>query len=194
MEHPFAAAAATLALAPSGQRGERVLPTIARLKEAFSYDAHTGVLRWKIKSGKSGYGRVAGSVNQEGYRRVNLDGCNLMAHRVIWAMCTGSWPSEDIDHRNGFRDDNRFCNLRECSDLENMQNYPIPANNSSGYIGVSRHSQSGKWQVHIRCGGKGKRLSLGYFDDKEEAARAYAAKKAELHTFNPTTRSAAYAH
>lgn len=173
------------------------LPTISRLCEAFSYDVTTGLFWWKIKLGKSKVGKLAGRRNHEGYWTLKLDGKGMMGHRVAWLLCTGAWPEDSIDHINGVRDDNRFENLRECSRLENMQNYPTPASNSSGFVGVYWNSTAKKWTAQIRVGqGRGDRtrITIGYFDKLEDAAAAHAKKKAELHLFNPVTRDGIHAN
>jgi hypothetical protein len=51
-------------------------------------------------------------------------------------------------------------------------------NNSTGVLGVCEYGT----KFHAQIGAKGKRYSLGLFDTVEEAAAAYAAAKAELHT------------
>lgn len=53
---------------------------------------------------------------------------------------------------------------------------------TSKYIGVSYHANRGKWQVKIRSNGKQKHL--GYFEDEEEAARAYNRAARAVH-LNP---------
>jgi len=62
-----------------------------------------------------------------------------------------------------------------------MQNY------SSAYLGVSLHRQTGLWKSYIYH--QGKMISLGYYKDEEEAARARDRKAAELgYTLNfPTS-------
>lgn len=77
----------------------------------------------------------------------------------------------EIDHKNGIdsRNDNRRFNLRECTHQENMCNYPIPSNNTSGVTGVSWCNTHKKWKAYITY--KGKRKSLGYHNRFESAVK-----------------------
>ena len=75
-----------------------------------------------------------------------------------------------IDHINGYRDDNRLCNLRECSPLENMHN--LHRNKFSKYPGVMYNKKRGYWYALTRARGV-RRNYLGCFDTEEEAYHAY---------------------
>jgi hypothetical protein len=76
-----------------------------------------------------------------------------------------------IDHRNGNTLDDRRSNLRLASTTENGYNRKLlQRNNSSGYRGVCRDNQKGKWKSCIRVNTK--LISLGNFDDPIEAAKA----------------------
>lgn len=96
-------------------------------------------------------------------------GRNYEAHRVIWLLMTGAWPAE-IDHINGNPEDNRWCNLRDVDRADNARNLPLRGDNRSGYVGVHRHSQSGRWVAQIRAGGVCRHL--GVFDRLEDAVAA----------------------
>jgi hypothetical protein len=113
----------------------------------------------------------------------------LLAHRVIWAMAHGRWPTDQIDHINGARDDNRLENLREATQDENQHNRALHRLNTSGYPGVSWDKAKRKWQANIRVGGR--QVNLGRFPDRQSAARAYLAAKAVLHPTAPTVRGKA---
>lgn len=100
------------------------------------------------------------------------------AHRVIWLLAHGEWPSADVDHINGDRSDNRLVNLRSVSRAENGKNQGIPRNNKSGILGVCWSKNAAKWQAHIRVGGAQKHL--GFFVDLSAASAARKAAEAEF--------------
>mgnify|MGYP001248554429 CR=1 FL=1 len=93
-------------------------------------------------------------------------GCYIM-HRVIM-KCPAD---KEVDHINNNPLDNRKENLRICTHAENMANSSIQKNNTSGYKGVYWNANRKKWQAQISV--KNKVVSLGRFENIEEAARAY---------------------
>lgn len=94
---------------------------------------------------------------------------------------TGKFPSKQIDHINGVRDDNRWCNLREVDEQGNARNQKMRSDNTSGQTGVSWHNSTGKWLSYIYVDGS--RLDLGLFDSYSEAVKIR--KEAELkHSFH----------
>ena len=84
---------------------------------------------------------------------------------------------EQVDRINHDTLDNRRENLRICNSRENQGNEKISKNNISGFKGVSWRIDRKKWRAYISINRK--QISLGHFDIKEEAAKAYneAAKK-----------------
>jgi hypothetical protein len=77
----------------------------------------------------------------------------------------------DVDHWDSNGLDNRRCNLRLATDAQNHQNQKLRRDSQSGFKGVSFRARQGTFQVRITA--HGRRLSLGYFTEPEEAARAY---------------------
>lgn len=98
---------------------------------------------------------------------------HVYMHRYIMGVKAG----QEVDHINGDKLDNRKENLRIASHSENGKNQVKPKNNTSGFKGVTRNKYKGNWIAQIKINGK--HLSLGRFDDIQEAARAYddAARK-----------------
>lgn len=153
-------------------------PSIARIREVLAYDSETGILTWRISFRRAIAGREAGNFDPAiGYHRLRIDGVAILSHHVAWALVKGYWP-EEIDHVHGRQAGNMWSNLREATRSQNMGNTGLPANNKSGFKGVSFHRSTGKWQAQI--GINGKRTSLGVYDTKEAAAEAYA-KAAKEH-------------
>lgn len=85
---------------------------------------------------------------------------------------------EHVDHVNRNPLDNRRENLRLATRNQNMQNRGIKSNNTSGFIGVQRHSLN-RWRADIRSD---KRIYyLGLFESAEEAAKIYDYAALDLH-------------
>lgn len=164
----------------------KALPSPEVLRQRLDYSPETGCLLWKAWSGapKSWNSRYPGTAALN-YRMKNgyLQGalCNVLttAHRVIWAMQTGSWPQGDIDHINGDRADNRWDNLREATRSQNNKNRRPIAGRSSPYLGVSWSKVAKKWDARIQTDiGQ---VCLGHFASELEAARAYDAAARKHH-------------
>lgn len=71
-------------------------------------------------------GRPIGS-NSSGYLYCTQEDSKLgkkgfAVHRIVWLLCTGEWPENTIDHINGNPLDNRFENLRDCTQKVNNSN------------------------------------------------------------------------
>lgn len=161
--------------------------TAELLRTLLNYDPLTGVFTNKVaRSAGSKVGDVAGWTDANEYRSIKVDRQAYLAHRLAWLHFHGHWPSMQIDHINGRRDDNRIANLRDVSAAVNQQNvHTVPRNNRLGVLGVSRNGKRG-FQASIEA--QGKRHYLGTFGSTGEASAAYQAAKARLH---PLAASAA---
>lgn len=137
--------------------------------EILSYDKDTGIFTWITRrSLRVLAGHVAGSVSKrDGYNRIFIDGKSYLAHRLAWLIVNGSFPTQEIDHIDHNRSNNKWANIRLAGKVENMRNTSKKRNNTSGFNGVYWHKESGKWAAQIKIAGKNKRIGL--FDTKEGA-------------------------
>lgn len=143
----------------------------ANITDQLHYDPETGKLTWKVSKSGVTVGMEAGSLNKNGYVHIRVMGKNYQAHRLIWLYVTGKLPTKHIDHINGIKNDNRWCNLREVSIYENNLNVGKQSNNTSGYKGVSFYKKHKKWAAI--CSVKGKQNFLGFFNTALDASKAY---------------------
>lgn len=174
---------------------------LERAKDYFTYDPSTGSLlhkerplAWFANKGAYGQhiklvGKPAGRL-QHGYIHVKVAGVFCFAHRVVWFMHNGwvpEWPTNQIDHINGERSDNRIENLRVLTSQENSRNVGLAVNNRSGFRGVCWNKKSGKWQAQIRVGRK--TTYLGIFDILSDAVLARSNEEVRLGFSSPDRRS-----
>lgn len=126
--------------------------TQKELARLFNYNEETGILSWAVdRKGKAKKGHRSGYKHAcDGYRYVGVNYKLYREHRLIWCLVYGYFPENDLDHKNGRRDDNRLKNLREVSKYCNNQNISTPASNKTGFIGVSFFKRTGKWRAVIQ--------------------------------------------
>ena len=150
-----------------------------RLRELLDYNPDTGEFKWLRDSPSRKRGTVAGTLTEDGYIRIKIEGCLYRGHRLAFMWMTGVWPEHEVDHSNRVRSDNRWSNLRQATKAENQRNTVNRRNGTSGFKGVTFMKRLNKWQAHIYNGGK---LNyLGVHQTAELAARAYAAAAEKLH-------------
>lgn len=168
---------------------KRILPTPQYLKENFTYDSFTGVLKNRICRGRNAKkGNPAGTQSKNRYRRVVIDGKIYYTHKIIWFMVMGKWPAGDVDHKNGVVWDNRINNLREATRRENAINGKIRITNKTGIRGVYWSKSNKKWCAWIRISGQNKHL--GYFKEMEDAVITRNNAEIEIYgEFRATLRS-----
>ena len=153
--------------------------TAEYLRKILSYDPSTGIFIWRQKFRRTfPNGKVAGSKHSAGYISIAIFNQKRLAHRLAWLYVTGNEPTEHIDHINGQKSDNRFCNLREVTRFGNLQNIRTATKaNRVGFLGVSAHQ--GKWRAQIMVNGK--QIRASGFNTPEEAHQKYLDLKREHH-------------
>ena len=158
------------------------------VKELLSYDPETGKFYWKFRDEKwfrssrlktakqhatwwnSRFGgrEALSAINGTGYRTGAILKVSVKAHRVAWAIMTGEWPTEEIDHIDHDRANNRWKNLRPVSYSSNRKNMKLYATNRSGVPGAIWRRE--RWEVTISV--LGRRIYIGRFRSLAEALEA----------------------
>jgi len=143
--------------------------TQQELQEVLDYEPLTGLFRWKVQRGSRGkIGSIAGSPHKNGYVVIRVFDKKYLAHRLAFMWMVGCFPNEGTDHLNHIKNDNRWNNLRECSNEENMKNRPLSPKNKTGQHGV--RFKKNLWEAQITL--KGKTIYLGGFLEFHEAVNA----------------------
>lgn len=157
-----------------------------RVRELFAYDPLTGVFIRKVRlaqrhqvGDRADFLVTSGQL--KGYRRIAFDSKRYLAHRVAWLYVHGVWPSEQVDHRNTLKGDNRIRNLRDVPPVINSENCrKSRITNKSGFLGVYKsHPDARNWVARIQVAGKGRHI--GCFSTPEAAHQAYVQTKRRLH-------------
>jgi len=124
--------------------------------------------RWRWSLAGLGYARAYNGGGRLARRFVYM-------HRLLMLPD----PSQEVDHVNGDKLDNRRANLRLCTRAENQHNRIAQANNTSGFKGVHWCSGKSKWRAVIKKDGQS--YYLGRFANVYEAALVYGEAAKELH-------------
>lgn len=167
-------------MCPSIPRGAKRKPSMTQdeLKSILHYDLDTGLFTWLISPAKQTLiGTVAGHRNEKGYIKIGYKRKIYAAHRLAWLYVTGEWPVDQIDHWDLIKDNNRWLNLRECSNRENQFNQNVRIDNLLGVRNISK--RKGKFMVRFQYNGKHR--SFGTFSSLEEAKTRADHLRKELH-------------
>jgi hypothetical protein len=157
------------------------------LKECFTYNPNTGSLIWKTRplshfsssqERKRWNTRYAGIEagnkktcrSKKEYIFIKLEKTLHAAHRIVFFIVNGDWPSMQIDHINGCGTDNRIANIRNVTAGDNSRNRRIQHTNKSGASDVAFRKDTGKWRARISFNGV--RINLGQFARLEDAISA----------------------
>jgi hypothetical protein len=148
-----------------------------RARELFNYCPETGQLTWKVMDGRKR--NPVGTRSHYGYLVVNVDGVQVKAHRIVWAICNGPPGDFLVDHINRNKADNRIENLRLCTNAQNLRNQSPVSKKKGKPVGVRWLTRRNKWAARITFNGT--EIHLGCFNSQEEAAAARLAAAYKLH-------------
>ena len=146
----------------------KILLTRGKIAVVDKIDAGLAQLNWCAKKGRRTF-----------YARRRLGKTTQLLHRVI-AQRLGIVGHVDHQDRNGLNC--RRNNLRPATPRENACNRAKQLNNTSGFIGVTRHRRSHQW--HAQISHDNKMEHIGYYPattvGRIEAANAYNIRAQEL--------------
>jgi hypothetical protein len=108
------------------------------------FDKEWQAVRWNKRYAE----KEAFTYSSYGYKQGRIFDKGYLAHRVIYCMFYGAWPSE-IDHIDGNPTNNRIENLREVTSSENSKNMKMHAHNTSGIVGVYFERYTNCWCASI---------------------------------------------
>jgi hypothetical protein len=125
-------------------------------KATFGYSKTTGKLKWLI--GKFA-GEEAGTINGCGYRIVEWLGKKWYAHRLAVALVTGQDPEGlVVDHTDYDRKNNKWKNLRLCTQRENLLRKRSSGRQTLRYRGIEKRLYSFGWRYRAVLVVTGKKL------------------------------------
>lgn len=173
------------------------LLTIDELRQLVRYDPDSGVVFWLprtvehyancapqwregvcYKFNRNKAGKPAGGCYPNGYVGIEIRGREYKAHRVAWALVHGEWPTHDIDHRDGNRENNRIKNLRLAPGGINQRNAACRKDSRSGLSGVTWNKRKQKWRVRLKVDKV--MHHFGAYSDLEQAKVVALEKRREL--------------
>ena len=142
--------------------------THEQLTTLLHYDPETGIFTQKMRWWNREPGDRVGGLTPQGYWYVGVGGKQYPAHRLAWFYVHGEWPTDDIDHINRVRDDNRWCNLRATTRSKNLHN--SSRRKASGTKGVYWHKCNKRWDASIMVNYE--TYHIGSFKNEQDAINA----------------------
>jgi hypothetical protein len=142
------------------------------------YDPETGFWSRRIQvHGGKPPGEVFQPVHNAGYVHICIGQKKYLGHRLAVFYMTGEWPKDKVDHEDTNRANNKWTNIRPCSQRQNRRNSRISKANKTGLKGVYFNKKERKFEAQIKLQ---KSTYLGRFDCPAAAHFAYLIA-ADLH-------------
>jgi hypothetical protein len=137
--------------------------SLSMVEALYFYDRWTGTFIRRSS------GVVAGSTNTAGHIQINVGRQLFVAHRLAWLFVHGEWPTNDLDHINGNKSDNRMTNLRLAAPFQNCRNRKMQCTSKTGFKGVGKIGSRFRARIKVN----GREIHLGLFKTAEEAHATY---------------------
>lgn len=142
------------------------LPPLEELKKFYRYIPDTGdliLIKERCAADKQRINKPIGSLGGPQRRKtwtVKHKGKSYYISRVAWLFMTGNDPGHKIvEHKNRNPKDNRWENLRLCTETENNYN--------KVFVGYTKRKDNGLYRVRITIDKK--RITVGNFKTEKEA-------------------------
>jgi hypothetical protein len=132
------------------------------------------VYKWYINKDKKNNRYTVRATLYKKLSKYNYKHKSIYIHSLIMNAKKG----EVVDHKNHNTLDNRKCNLRICTNQQNIFNQKLNKRNTSGYKGVSFNKSAKKWKAKVCYNYKD--YYLGLFSNILDAKKAYEIKAKEL--------------
>lgn len=169
------------------------------LQKYLTYDLELGLLWWKERTPEMFHhtanpdvqcrawnarfsGKFVGSVDNQGYLRLGLEGKRISVHRCLVFLRDGYLiKGSVIDHIDRVKTNNKSKNLRVVSFKDNSRNKVMQ--NSIGFSGVRKNGSGFSTSICV----DGDRIHGGTHKTPEEAYDKYLELKKEYHKITSLT-------
>lgn len=158
-------------------RARRPIPDQSVLQSIFHYNPDTGEFTRIVDRRKWKAGQSMGTPSVDGYLNISVNYVIYRAQRLAWTYMTGEQPPAYLDHINGDRSDNRWANLREATQSQNLANMAV-SRGKTGLKGVIR-LPNGRFRARFKFNKRV--IEVGCYATAEEAKAAYDATAKVFH-------------
>lgn len=150
--------------------------SVAYILKRLRIDMETGRAYWldATKHHRNLVGKEAGGARLhhtgKRYWIIKIDGIPHRRSQLIFAAATGSWPEDQVDHKDGDSLNDRPGNLRPATQMQNAWNHKGRKRKANLPMGI-RKLPSGKYQARLAVN---KRMNnLGIFATIDDAVSVY---------------------